>query len=173
MISRNDILQVGHLQKPHGIKGEITLFFHKAGYADIDTEYYFLEIDGIPVPFFIEEFTFHTDVTARVKFEGVDDEKQASRYTGLKVFLLCKMVREADYNEDEGWDFFIGYSVVDRHVGQLGVIEHVDDSTMNILLVIRDGQQEYLVPATEDFITSVDNGEKTILMNLPEGLIEK
>jgi len=41
MISREDILQVGHTQKPYGIRGEIMLLFHKAEYADIDTEYYF------------------------------------------------------------------------------------------------------------------------------------
>lgn len=52
MIARNDILSVGTTQKPYGIRGEIVVRFRNAAYADVDADYYFLEIEGIPVPFF-------------------------------------------------------------------------------------------------------------------------
>ena len=58
MISRDDILLVGRTQKPYGIRGEIMVLCQKAAYAEIDADFYFLEIEGIPVPFFVEEFTF-------------------------------------------------------------------------------------------------------------------
>lgn len=109
MISRKDILQVGSTQKPYGIKGEIIIRFRKAEYADIDTEYYFLEIEGIHVPFFVEEFTYSTDVTARVKFEDVDDETAAARYVNTDVYLPRDLVKLQAEQETTDWDYFTGF----------------------------------------------------------------
>lgn len=52
MISEKDIVHVGRTQKPYGIRGEIIILFSRVEYAEADSEYYFLMIDGIPVPFF-------------------------------------------------------------------------------------------------------------------------
>lgn len=171
MISRDDILLIGRTQKPYGIKGEIMVLFQKAAYADIDTEFYFLEIEGIPVPFFVEEFTFSADDSARVKFEDVNNEKQASRYTNTNVFLLREVVGEADGEMSDDWDFFIGYTIVDQLGETIGVICDVDSSTINVLFVVEQDANELLIPATEDFIVAVDEEKKCIEMHLPEGLI--
>lgn len=173
MISKKEIVQVGNTQKPYGIKGEIILRFRKAEYADVDTDFYFLEIEGIPVPFFIEEFTYSTDVTARVKFEEIDDEVAAARYVNCPVFLPRELIHSSTTQTDAGWDFFMGFTIVDSNGEVLGVIEEVDESTMNVLFVVRDGKNEYLIPATDDFIDEIDEGNQLITMSLPEGLIEK
>lgn len=172
MISGKDILLVGSTQKPYGIKGEIIIRFRKAEYADVETEYYFLEIEGIPVPFFVEEFTYSTDVTARVKFEDVNDEVAAAKYVNSDVFLPRELVKSSSEQSEASWDYFTGFTVIDQHGNQLGVIEEVDDSTMNILFVVRNDEKEYLIPATEDFMTAVDEENRLIEMYLPEGLID-
>lgn len=173
MISRKDILQVGSTQKPYGIKGEIIIRFRKAEYADIDTEYYFLEIEGIPVPFFVEEFTYSTDVTARVKLEDVDDETAAARYVNTDIYLPRDLVKLQAEQETADWDYFTGFTVIDQYGKRLGIIEEVDNSTMNVLFVVKNDQKEYLIPATEDFIEAIDEEENLIEMFLPDGLIEE
>lgn len=174
MISRKEILQVGTTQKPYGIKGEIVIRFRKAEYADAETAFYFLEIEGIPVPFFIEEFTYSTDVTARVKFEDVNDEIAAARYVNCDVFIPRESLKASDEQPDTAtWDYFVGFTVVDEEQGILGVIEEVDESTMNVLFVVRGDDKEYLIPATEDFISAIDEEKNIIKMVLPEGLIEE
>ncbi len=172
MIKAEEVLKIGRLQKSHGIKGEITLIFDKPAYADIDTDFYFLEIDGIFVPFFLEEITFMTDTSARAKFEDVDDESRASSYANLHVFLFRDQISEKNKDETFDWDFFIGYTVSDQNDRTLGVIENVDSSTLNVLFLLKDGEKEHLIPATEDFITEIEENEKRIHMHLPEGLIE-
>lgn len=171
MISFNDIAKVGRTQKPHGIKGEINVVFQKPEYADIDTDFYFLEIDGIPVPFFVEEFTYSTDVAARVKFEDVSDETKASAYANLNVYLPVEEVRKSHRGDEPSWDFFIGYSIVSESE-HLGTIENVDDSTLNVLFIVKNDDNELLIPATEDFIVNIDEEKRVITMNLPEGLID-
>lgn len=174
MIHEKDILPVGHTRKPHGIRGEITLLFQKAAYTDLDATFYFLEIDGIPVPFFVEEFTGTTDVGARVKFEHVEDEMEASKLVDKKVFLPREMVLDAREEEEDDWNFFIGFEVVDQHGEYLGKIREVDDSTLNVLFVVaRDDEEEQLIPATEDFISAIDEENRRVEMHLPEGLLEK
>jgi len=173
MISEKDILPVGRTQKPYGIKGEIVLLFDQAAYAEADTEYYFLEIDGIPVPFFVEEFTFSTGVSARVKFEEVNDEKAASRYVNLTVFLPREVVSQVEREAEDDWNNFVGYTVVDQHGETLGIIEEVDDTTLNVLFVVKKDDDELLIPATEDFIAAIDEEKKLIEMYLPEGLTDE
>lgn len=172
MILSSDMIQIGRLLKPYGIKGEITLLFDKPELADIDTEYYFLEIDSIFVPFFIEEATFNSDVTLRVKFEDIDDEVFASKFSKLPVFLHREMVENVISQENYDWDFFIGYTIVAQNNTIIGVVDAVDSATINVLFVVVNGDEEHLIPATEDFIVSIDEKTKTIWMNLPDGLIE-
>ncbi len=173
MISLQDIIQVGRTQKPHGIKGEINILFNKAEYADLDSEYYFLMIDNIPVPFFIEEFTFTTDVGARVKFEDLNDEKSASKYINLEVYLPRKLVKVPEDEVAGDWNYFVGYEVVGVDGESIGEIIGVDDSTINVLFVLQKDDLELLIPATEDFITAIDEKGKIIEMDLPEGLLEE
>ena len=170
MISRDDILLIGRTQKPYGIRGEIMVLFQKEAYAEIDTDFYFLEIEGIPVPFFVEEFTFTTDVTARVKFEDVNDEKKASRYTNADVFLSREAVGVGPGEKNDDWEFFVGYTIVDQHGETIGIIREVDNSTINVLFVVEQDANELLIPATEDFIVAVDVEKKCIETHLPEGL---
>lgn len=172
MIPKKDILQIGNTQKPYGIKGEIVIRFRKEEYADAETEYYFLEIEGIPVPFFIEEFTYSTDVTARVKFEDVNDEVAAARYVNTPVFLPRELLESSAGSTMSDRDYFIGFSVINQHGKPLGIIREVDDSTINVLFIVRNEEKEYLIPAAEDFIAAIDEENLLIRMYLPEGLIE-
>jgi len=173
MISANDLLPVARTQKPYGIRGELVLLFNQRAYAELDADDYFLEIEGIPVPFRVEEFTFVTDTSARVKFEDVEDEVTAARYSRLDVLLPRELVETADAEEENDWRMFIGYTITDQHGTTLGVIDAVEDSTMNVLFIVREGDKEHLIPATEDFIVAVDEKNKSLEMFIPEGLIEE
>lgn len=172
MISEKDIIKVGSTQKPYGIRGEVVILFSREEYGEADSECYFLMIDGIPVPFFIEEFTFTTNLSARVKFEDVEDEKDASKYVNLDVYLPRNILSEENAEAVDSWHLFVGYDVVDQRGEMLGIISSVDDSTLNVLFVLLKDEEELLIPATEDFITAIDQDKKIIEMNLPEGLLD-
>ncbi len=171
MINPNDTLKIGYLKKPHGIKGEITLIFDKSPYTDIDTEFYFLDIDGILVPFFLEAITFISDTTCRVKFTDIDDETIASRYSNVSVYVPREKIPAHTSNNEYDWSFFIGFTIVEENGNRLGVIENVDSGTINVLFIVKDGEKEFLIPATEDFIVYLDDEKKQICMKLPEGLL--
>lgn len=175
MIDEKKLFEIGKILKPHGVKGELTVLFNKPEFANIDNNYYFLSLDGMYVPFFVEEFRYNSDVTARVKFKGIDAIEQASTYSNTIIFISEEFVQEVVQQEgqfDTEWEQFLGYTVLDETSTIIGVVQNVDTSTINALFVIVSGDEEILIPATHDFIVKTDTQQKQLYLNLPEGLLD-
>ncbi|NDV96950.1 16S rRNA processing protein RimM [Dysgonomonas sp. 521] len=172
MIKDSEVFKIGKLIKPHGVKGEISFAFENDVFDRVDCPYLICRIDGIFVPFFMEEYRFKGSETALITFEDIDNEEKAQRMSGLEVYFPRKYYEE-DIDEDieYSWNFFIGFSVVDKVYGKLGTIEAVDDKTLNTLFLIKNGDDELIIPATEDFIEKIDAKKKVLYLILPEGLI--
>lgn len=173
MITKESVYKIGKLQKSHGIKGEIVLLYDKPEYTDIDVDFYFMDIESIFVPFMIEEINFMTDTRGKVKFEDIDSQEEASKYSNIDIYILKSEMPEIDEDDKPfDWDWFVGYTIIDHNNNNIGKIVDIDNSTINILFVVEKDGEENLIPATEDFITSIDEETKTIYLELPEGLIE-
>ncbi|MDO4934692.1 MAG: 16S rRNA processing protein RimM, partial [Prevotella sp.] len=72
MIREEDIYKIGKLGKPHGVRGEVSMHFTDDIFDRTDCDYLILRIDGIMVPFFMEEYRFRSEETALVKFCDID-----------------------------------------------------------------------------------------------------
>lgn len=175
MIKEEEIFKIGKLAKTHGLKGEIAFRFDSDVFDQVDCPYLVLKVDGIFVPFFIEEYRFKGSETALMTFEGIDSEYKASKLQGLEVFFSREYYVEASESQDldHSWDYFVGMTAIDDNVGTLGKIVEVDTQTINTLFRIEteDGE-EYIVPAVEDFILNIDPEKKELVLKLPEGLLE-
>lgn len=174
MIKESEIFRIGALGKPHGIHGEISFLFDSDVFDRYDCPYLILKVDGIFVPFFIEEYRFKGKETALITFQDINDEEQATRLQGLEVFFP-KAFCEQDLDEDEtiaSWEFFIGFKAIDKHLGVLGDIIDVDTQTMNTLFMIAMKDDEVMIPAAEELILGIDNDKKEILLELPEGMFD-
>lgn len=173
MIQKEDVSEVGKILKPHGVKGELTVLFNQPQFADIESSFYFLLLDGIYIPFFVEEFRYNSNVTARIKFEEINAIEQASNYNNKSVFLPAKLVRQPVKELSSEWHQFIDYTVLDENNNLIGEIRDIDSSTINVLFIVeKEGQDEILLPATTDFILKVDPNKKQIHLNLPDGLLD-
>ncbi|WP_300548830.1 ribosome maturation factor RimM [uncultured Bacteroides sp.] len=171
MIKKEEVYKIGLFNKPHGIHGELQFTFTDDIFDRVDGDYFVCLLDGIFVPFFIEEYRFRSDSTALVKLEGVDSAERARMFTNVEVYFPVSYVEEA--GEDElSWNFFIGFRMDDVHSGYLGEVADVDTATVNILFIVeREDGGELLVPAQEEFILGIDRERKSITVELPEGLL--
>ena len=167
MIKEEEVYRIGRLGKPHGVRGEITMQVDDDVFDRVDADYLVLQVEGILVPFYMEEYRFRTDTTALVKFEGIDTVERAREPTNCEVFSPRRL---SDSTEDDyTWAFFVGFDLIDAATGQkVGRISAVDDSTVNVLFELEDG---CLIPAAEELITQIDHENKMISMSLPEGLL--
>ena len=167
MIKPEEVYRIGRLGKAHGVKGEVSFQFDDDIFDRVDSDYLILEVDGILVPFFIEEYRFRSDTVALVKFEDVDTQQRAQELTGCDVYFSRSL---ADDDETPSLSMLIGFDVVDVTTGTtVGRIAAIDDSTANLLFELEDGR---LIPAAEELITNIDTKNKVIKMTIPEGLLD-
>ena len=87
MIMQEEVYKIGRLGKAHGVKGEVSFQFDDDVFDRTDADYLILDIDGILVPFFMEEYRFRSDALALVKFCDVDTQERASELTGSNVYF--------------------------------------------------------------------------------------
>ena len=100
MIKKDEVFKIGIFNKPHGVKGEISFTFTDDIFDRVECEYLVCLLDGIFVPFFIEEYRFRSDTTALVKLEGVDTSEKARMFTNVEVYFPKKYVGEEEDSED-------------------------------------------------------------------------
>lgn len=171
MIKKEEVFKIGVINKPHGVKGEVSFSFTDDIFDRVeDCDYLILMMDGILVPFFWEEYRFKSDNVALVKFEGIDTAERAKMFTNVEVYFPKKYMDEQD--EITSWNFFVGFQVNDVRHGALGEIVDVDDATMNVLFVIEKEGKELLLPAHEEFILDLDKKNRVLTVEIPEGLLD-
>lgn len=170
MIREEEVFKIGRIGKPHGIKGEVTLHIDDDVFDRVDAEYLILEVDGILVPFYIEEYRFRTDETVLMKFDGIDTQEQARELTHCDIYFPYALAD--DDEENPSWNRLVGMSLVDSNTQQVvGKIVGVDDTTVNTLLEVETDRGEILVPAADELITDVDWEGRQLHITLPEGLM--
>lgn len=173
MINYEDVYKIGRITKTHGLKGEVVFEFDDDIFDRTDSDYLICEVDGILVPFFIEEYRFRSDSSALMKFEDIDSPEKACQILNSDVYFERRFTVSSDEEEaGDGEDFslyyFVGFSIISE--GKIvGTIEAVDDSTQNWLFILDNGTY---IPANGDFILDIDQQNHTITMDLPKGLLE-
>ena len=172
MILRDELIRIGQFNKPHGVRGEISFTFTDDVFDRGESPYIVCCIDNIYVPFFIEEYRFKSGTTALLKLVDVNDENEARAFSNLDVFYPKRFYIE-DEDDATPDDYFIGYTISDITHGELGVVDAIDDSTINAHFVVAtpDGG-ELLIPIQETFVRAIDEEARIIHMDLPDGLLQ-
>jgi 16S rRNA processing protein RimM len=172
-IQKSSCRKLGYFQKPHGIKGAVTLSFEPQYDLSLENEPVLLvEIDGLLVPHFIEEegLRFRSSESAIVQLTWVDDDEKARQLSGLSVYLKEEDIVEPE--EELTIHHLVGFGLFDQHSEEIGTIEKVEDYGGNLLFVLQYQGREILVPFNEDLLIDLDEKEKKIVMQIPEGILE-
>lgn len=164
---------IGFIRKLHGVHGDLALEFEPGFEWSVDeAKRFFVELDGLLVPFFLKEdgFRFKSTKTAIVSFDWVETEKYARRLVGCPVFLFQNEI--VDEPEEKPVSKFVHFTLFDEKLGEIGSITAVDDFSGNLVFYVQYKGEEILVPFNEDFLVSADEEQKILKLNLPEGLID-
>ena len=168
MIKQEEVYKIGRLGKAHGVKGEVSFQFDDDIFDRVDADYLVLDIDGILVPFFMEEYRFRNDTVCLVKFCDIDTQQRAQELTGCNVYFPRALAEEGE--EMPSLASLVGFDIVDSSNGKIvGKIAAIDDTTANILFELEDGT---LIPANDDLVKDIDTEQQQIKMDIPEGLLE-
>lgn len=167
MIDESDVYRIGRIGKPHGVTGELTFMFDDDIFDRTDADYLLVSVDGLPVPFFIDDYRFRSDHTALLRLEGIDSHERARELTNCDV-LFPRRLADADGQTTRPASL-VGYTMVDAADGTvIGSVTAVDDTTANTLLVVGS----LLVPAADEYIQHIDTRQRRLTVSLPDGLLE-
>jgi 16S rRNA processing protein RimM len=172
MINKDNLQKIGKFNKPHGVKGEISFSFTDDSFDSVDAPFLICEMDGIMVPFKLEEYRFTANTTALVKLKNLNSDEAVKALANKEVFFPKKDIQERSASDALTMEYFIGFKVEDKAFGELGEIVQVDESTINTLFVVEGSKGEILIPVNEQFITHIDESKKIISMELPVGLLD-
>lgn len=175
MLRKNDFIKIGRIQKPHGIKGEVILTFDSEIADELEgQETVFIEIDGGLVPFFISQFRYQHSKSAIILFQLAQTEDEIKEIIGQSVYV-SKTNKPSNFNETESQLDLTGFVLKDASGKRIGIISDYIDNPDNPLLEVKpedDSKQELLVPLHEELVINFNEQEKTITMDLPEGILD-
>jgi len=175
MFKKEDCFFVGSFVKTHGVKGELVAKKSSDLLEKYKLESVLVDIDGGLVPFFIARngLTPRNHATVRILLEDMENEAKATRFIGCEIYVPFKDA--PDYFEDKEEieaSALIGFTYIDEKRGVIGAIDDIQDFSGNIVLVLDLNGQEVMVPFTDDNFIEIDEDDKSITMNTPEGLID-
>jgi len=170
MIPANCIL-LGKITKIHGFEGAVTVKTELNLSENIPAdEPVFLEIDGRPVPFFVEEINSPKPGIMNLKFEDYDGPERVKELVGCNIFIYG---RPSDDKKNEDISSLIGFIVSSANGETAGIIDEIIQNPGQILLVVISANgKKLLFPFHEDLIIEINNDLKIITMDIPEGLTE-
>ena len=169
-------LVVGRLRKPHGLKGDVTLFPLTNDPAVVfapGRAVWLVGLDGEPVagPITIERSrSYHREWL--VKFEGADGRDALDPWRGL--FLAVPADQLTPPREDEVYLHELeGFSVRLPDETPLGLVSAVYEMPAGLMIEVQGPKREFLLPYKKEFVQRVDREGRRLVVTPPEGLVEQ
>lgn len=165
------MIRIGKIVAAHGLQGAVILK-HIVGNSEwMQKEHVlFLELQKQSyIPFFVTQAKAANEEEYIVNLEDTTTVEAAKKLVGKQVYVKEEvLVGKAD-NSPLLW---IGFNMVDREKGGLGVIEDVMQTGHQWLAKVMVEEKEVLVPLVDDVIVDVNVRNRFVRVDLPEGLID-
>ena len=162
------MLQIAKILKSNGTDGGLLIGVRDIEVGQIDPqEPVFIEFDGLPVPFFIQDIQQRGTSKAVIPLNDIDCLQDAEEVVGRALFI------EGEWEEEEELDF-TGWTLLD-HGRRVGTVTGMEPIPGNLCLYVSPSSAgatgESLIPLHEDLILSVDPDSRTLDLDLPDGLL--
>jgi 16S rRNA processing protein RimM len=167
---------VGRLRKPHGLKGDSTLFpltDRPDTLLAPGSEIWLVGLDGEVVagPLTVERSRpYHREWL--VKFAGADAREALEPWKGL--FVAVDATRVTPPVDDEVYlHELTGFAVRQPDGTPLGLVSALYELPAGLMLEVQGPKREFLLPYKKEFVREVDRAGRRLVVTLPEGLIEE
>jgi len=169
----NKYLAVGEILKPYRQNGLLLARIETAFLDDISkANAVFLKVDGLHVPFFIETFE-PDDESCLIKLEEFNSPEVIKSWNGQEIFLNIRDVSSDSLQKQKktSLDHINGFTLVDNSTKRTFVITDVEEYPQQLMATVESDGISVLVPLIEQWISEIDEEQKLIFMDLPDGLI--
>ena len=162
---------IGKIVSAFGLKGEM-IALHSLGkkiaVAKIKVIYLEQQKDEL-LPYFVEAARKKGEDELYIKLEGIDSKEAVSKYLRKEVWMREEEVQSHTQKDNPiGW---VGYRVVDQG-RDLGAVLEIIEQPHQVLCRLEIDSKEVLIPINEQTLDKIDHKTRTLLLSLPDGLLE-
>lgn len=151
--------------RPHGVRGELRLEVYTG------TPTHLKEVETVYVgdkqrPYPLESSRLHQKILL-IKLKGCDDREQADQLRGQVIAIARKdaaPLRAGQYYHHQ----IIGLTVISEAGQPLGTITEIIETGANDVYVVKNGDEELLLPAISSVILKIEPPQ--MIVHLLDGL---
>ena len=168
----SQLIKLGRLTRAHGLKGALVISRDNKDFSLENIEikkndFLFIEINGIPTPFFVSEVNV-IGKNLVLAFDGIETIDKAKSLIGKGVYADKKYISFKKSKTSN----LQGYDLVDELKGNMGKINELITLPKQQLMSVQIGGEEVLLPYTDVFVKKIDHQTKTVYYCAPDGLFD-
>ena len=165
------LLLIGRVIGPHGVRGLVKIESYARSEDTLLTagRVYLKQRDGEMSEHELLAAGPHKGVSL-IRLEGLDSRDRVEPYRGAEVFI-----RKAAVSRDEDeyfWHELVGLKVYLETGRYLGTVEEIVSTAANDIYVVREGKEEFLIPAIHDVVKTIDLENGKMILFEVEGLLD-
>jgi 16S rRNA processing protein RimM len=167
-------LVIGRLRKPHGLKGEFTVFPLTSTPEVVFTpgsKLWRVDLAGEPLGELEIESARPYHREWLIKFRGIADRPTLDSFRG--AFLSAEA---GILTEPEGDEVYLheldGFSVRDEAGQPLGLVTNLFELASGLMLEVQGPKREFLLPYKKEFVVGVERKERRLVVRVPNGLLD-
>ncbi len=166
-----DLVLLGKVTKPHGIRGEIKVY-PLSGVPENFLQYSQVLLapdeETVPRPYTIKRARVQKN-TVLLQLEECLTRNQAEELVHFLLYLY-----EDDLPEPDPGEFYLrdleGKQVVTQQGEILGTVQGILQQGVQDIARVTNGRKEYLIPLVPEFFVALDDNQVTV--SLPPGLLD-
>ena len=170
-MENQDCIYLGKILKPFSYKGELKIYiedFYIDQIKELDS--FLLKIQGSYIPFTIKAITKNKSNIFRISLDGIDSEDLAKKLTGIEIYSENNLIKSENSKTNKNY-IFIDFVIYNNNSIIGKIIDIIENKNQDLFEVIVN-EKRILIPIVDEFVVNIDNDNKKIIMNLPEGLTD-
>ena len=180
-MTAEQLTAVGTILKPKHLKGAVLLQLTDAMFDYLadnpQPTHLFLhrkeQKNQTPLPYFIENLDWSGSEVV-LKLEEAHNRNDAELLRGASLWIESEKI--APYltgdDDEQAWDFLMGYTLIDTDDTVIGTVSDLFYLPANPVAQVIINNKEVLVPLHEDLVVLLDEAQKILVLDLPEGLVD-
>lgn len=171
MLKTDQFFQIGQVLKSNGTDGQVVISLREVDASDIsEKEPVFIFFDELPVPYFISDAQRRGSNKILAYLTDTSTLEDAEELVGRGIYMRSDEDAEDGFADFTGWTLYVSSNAQASGAPSYEVLG-VEDIPGNPCIVVASAGEEVLVPLHEDLVVEIDPNKKTLVMNLPQGLL--
>jgi 16S rRNA processing protein RimM len=169
-MTKDNLLSVGKITGVHGIRGALKLYPYVESLSIFKSGHRIVlrDPDGKEESYIIQEGHPYKNIL-RLLLDRIDNRDAAENLIGSEIFIEKSLLPDLETNEHY-WFEIIGLEVFQTDGISLGKVVSIIQTKSNDVYVVKDSDNEKLIPALQSVVVEIDLPNNRMIVDLPEGL---